>query len=263
MFSDRLHSCQCTQAQLQSAVFQAWVLRLRETPMHMHRKPWEWCYISQALHERGMLTLRRRGLGFGVGQEPLPALFASMGSEVLATTLGTDEARLGGWTETREHADSLEVLNRRGICDPELFRDRVRLRFLDMRHLPDDLGTYDYIWSACSLEHLGSMDAGEQFIFSSLKYLKPGGVIVHTMEYNVGSNRSTITQGQTVIFRKRDLRRIARRLRRRGYRTALDFRAGDLPYDRVIDEPPYNHEIHLKLALEGYTVTSFGLIIES
>ena len=31
---DRLRSCQCTQAQLQSDIFQAWAARVQEAPMH-------------------------------------------------------------------------------------------------------------------------------------------------------------------------------------------------------------------------------------
>lgn len=259
----RLRSCQCTQAQMQSDVFQEWVIRLREKPMHMHRKVWEYCYIAQALKERGMLAPGRRGLGFAVGQEPLSALFASFGCEIVATDLSTEEACQGGWVETSQHADSLDVLNQRQICDPLLFKDRVGFRFVDMRDLPDDLGTYDFIWSSCSLEHLGNMALGEQFIFDSLKYLKAGGVSVHTTEYNVESNFFTIMKGPDVLFRKRDLQRIAAKLGREGYKVDLDFTKGNLPYDRVVDKAPYKHDVHLKLAVGWYIVTSFGLIIES
>lgn len=45
----------------------------------LNRKIWEWCYVAEALSERGMLLPGRRGLGFAVGQEPLVALFASAG----------------------------------------------------------------------------------------------------------------------------------------------------------------------------------------
>ena len=236
---------------------------MHERPMHMHRKVWEYCYIAQALDERGMLAPQRRGLGFAVGQEPLPALFASLGCDIVATDLTTEEAQKGSWVETAQHANSLEDLNRRGICDTELFSKRVAFRYLDMRSLPNDLGTYDFVWSSCSLEHLGSLGQGEQFIYGSLKYLKPGGVSIHTTEFNLQSNLFTIVKGPTVISRKRDLRRIAASLRRQGYRIDLDFVEGDLPCDRVVEEPPYQHKVHLKLRLENYVVTSFGLIVES
>jgi hypothetical protein len=229
----------------------------------MHRKLWEYCFITQALYERGLLTPGRRGLGFAVGQEPLPDLFASLGCEIMATDLATEEAQVRGWTETSQHAGSLEVLNRRGICPPDLFRARVSFRFVDMLHLPDDLGHYDFLWSSCSLEHLGTLALGEQFIYKSLKYLKPGGVAVHTTEYNLQSNFSTITKGPSVIYRRRDFKRMAAQLHRRGYQVELDFTKGNLPLDRLVDTPPYKGTDHITLLLQNYVVTSYGLIIES
>ncbi|NOT35364.1 MAG: class I SAM-dependent methyltransferase [Candidatus Eisenbacteria bacterium] len=259
---DRLRSCACTQAQLQSEVFQGWVTRIGERPLRMHRKIWEYCFIAQALHERGMLEPGRRGLGFAVGHEPMPSLFASFGCEIVATDVATEQARKAGWVETDQHADSLEALNRRGLCDPERFRRNVSFRFADMRAIPADLGSYDFVWSSCSLEHLGTMALGKRFVEQSMKHLKPGGVGVHTTEYNLGSNLFTLTRGSTVLFRKRDLREIAARVERLGGHVDLDFTEGDLPFDRVVDKPPYQHEVHLRLRVKAFVATSFGLIVE-
>ncbi len=237
-------------------------MRLRERPMHLHRKVWEYCYITQALHERDLLRPGMRGLGFAVGREPLTALFASLGCEIVATDLAVEEAAKGGWVETSQHAESLEALNGRGICPSDLFRQRVSFRVVDMRHIPDDLGIFDFTWSACSLEHLGSGARGEQFIFDSLSVVKPGGFAVHTTEYNVSSNRKTITDGGTVLYRRRDLEQIAMRLHAAGHLIEVDFALGHMPADSIIDRVPYRHENHLKLELGGYIVTSFGLIIQ-
>ena len=261
-----LQSCLCTQAQLQSDIFQAWAARLGERPMRMHRKVWEFCYIAQALHERGMLAPGRRGLGFGVGQEPLPALFAGLGCEVVATDTDLAEAQAGGWVKEGMYAGSLARLSRPGLCDPLAFGVLVTFRVVDMRRLPSagDLGEFDFVWSACSLEHLGSLAAGEEFLFGSLRYLKPGGVAVHTTEYNVGSNTATVTTGQSNIYRKKDLQRIAAKLRRRGYSVErFDWSEGSLPCDdRRIAEPyPWKGDVHLKLLLEGFVATSVGLIV--
>ena len=35
-----------------------------------------------------------------------------------------------------------------------------------------------------------------------------------------------------------------------------------VPYDRIVDVPPYRHDTHLSLLVGKYTITSFGLIIE-
>ncbi len=256
----KLRSCQCTQARLTSETFQAWGAKIFEPPMKMHRKIWEYCYILQALYERDMLAPGRKGLGFAVGREPLSAMFASLGCEILATDLVNDG--IGQWTSTGQHADSLADLNLRGICDPDIFQQNVSFRDVDMNHLPDALGSFDFLWSCCSLEHLGTLKLGEKFIFESLKYLKPGGVAVHTTEYNLESNFWTSSKGDNVIYRKRDLERIGRDLRAQGYKIDLDFTRGNLPNDFVVDKPPYDGEAHLSLILKGYATTSFGLIIE-
>jgi 2-polyprenyl-3-methyl-5-hydroxy-6-metoxy-1,4-benzoquinol methylase len=234
-----------------------------EPPMRMHRKNWEWSYIVQALNERGMLAPGKRGLGFAVGQEPLSAMFATLGCDIVATDLATEEAQKGKWVETNQHADSLKILNERGICSDEVLQKKVGFRFLDMRDLPDDLGKFDFIWSSCSLEHLGSMALGEKFIYESLKYLKPGGVAVHTTEYNVSSNLITFKKAAVIPFRKRDFQRIATKLRLRGCKIDLDFSKGNLPYDRLVDKAPYSGTGHLKMSLFPFVITSFGLIIET
>lgn len=260
---DMLASNLCTQAQLQSPSFQAWGARLHEKPMHMHRKVWEYCYVAQALAERDLLRPGSRGMGFAVGQEPLSALFASQGCEILATDLATEDAHKDGWVETGQHADSLEALNKRGLCEPDQFRERVRFRHVDMRDLPPaaEIGALDFIWSCCSFEHLGTLELGEKFVYESLRYLRPGGVAVHTTEYNVYSNTETVTSGVAVIYRRSDIERIVRRLREAGHGICLDLTDGNMPLDQVVDEPPFKHETHLKLRLSDYVVTSVGLII--
>jgi SAM-dependent methyltransferase len=228
----------------------------------MHRKVWEFAYITQALHERGMLAPGRRGLGFAVGKEPLPAFFAGRGCEILATDLDTREAAKSGWVQGGQHADARDGLNSRGHCSPQEFEARVAFRFLDMRELPDDVGHFDFIWSSCSLEHLGSIALGERFVYESLRYLKPGGVAVHTTEYNLSSNWFTTTRGHAVIFRRRDIERIARNVRRLGFAMELDLREGRLPLDRIVDPPPHTGLVHLRLRLGWFTATSMGMVIE-
>ena len=256
-----LRSAICSQAQLESEDFKACARLLQERPGNLHRKVWEFCFITQALHERDMLRPGRAGLGFAVGQEPLSDCFASKGCTILATDLAPEEAAKGEWIKTGQHADSLDQLNLRGICSPDDFRKRVSFRYVDMRSIPDDLGTYDFVWSSCSLEHLGSLELGEKFIHDSLQFLKPGGVAVHTTEYNLQSNSATIAQGPNVIFRERDIRRIAHDLSEKGYAIDVDYSLGVDWADRHVESPPYPQRVHLRLYLFGYEATSIGLII--
>lgn len=228
--------------------------------MRLHRKIWEFCFIAQALDERGMLARGRRGLGFAVGTEPLPAMFANRGCAIVATDLATADAH-PDWIATNQHAESLDVLNTRGLCPDADFRKRVQFRFADMREIPADLENFDFIWSSCSLEHLGTMDLGRKFIFDSLRCLKPGGVAVHTTEYNVSSNTDTVTDGYSVLFRQRDIEEIARALTADGHAISVDFSLGDGEYDRFVSKPPYIEDHILRLELEGYVATSIALVI--
>ncbi|MGH8173158.1 MAG: DUF4214 domain-containing protein [Rhodanobacteraceae bacterium] len=253
----------CTQRQLQSPNFRYWALRMRVQPDLLHRKSWEWCFVSQALHERDMLRVGRRGMGFAVGQEPLTSLFASMGCEILATDLDVESADQEGWVAGKQHAAGTEQLNRSGLCTPELFSSNVRFRNVDMRNIPDDLGPFDFVWSCCAMEHLGSLRHGMDFVANSLKCLRPGGIAVHTTEYNVDSDTRTLESGHDVIYRRRDFNLLAEELRDHGHIVQpFDFDVGDSEADRYVDEPPYTGEVHLKLRIGGFASTSFGLIVQ-
>ncbi len=256
-----LRSGPCSQAQLESPTFQAWLKRMGEPQLTMHRKGWEHAYIAQALAERDMLRSGRRGLGFAVGQEGLPALFAGLGSEIVATDLAPNDPNAADWAKTGQHARDLDTTYHDGIVSPDVLRERVSFRAVDMRAIPQDLRDFDFAWSSCSLEHLGSLARGLQFIHDALACVRPGGVAVHTTEYNLSSNWLTLPMGGTVLFRRRDLEGMARRLRAEGHDVDVDFTLGDGWAERVVDRPPYRNDVHLRLRVRWFDVTSFGLII--
>ncbi len=77
-------SCLCRQEHFALPQYAYWCKRIKEVP-RWHRKQWEFVYICQALWEAGMLDAGKRGLGFGVGKEPLVALFAALGCNITAT----------------------------------------------------------------------------------------------------------------------------------------------------------------------------------
>jgi 2-polyprenyl-3-methyl-5-hydroxy-6-metoxy-1,4-benzoquinol methylase len=252
----------CRQESFEQPYFTYWLGRLGFGPSY-HRKVWEHVFICQALWERGLLTEGRRGLGFGVGREPLAAYFAAQGCEVLATDLAPENAQSAGWSKTQQHAAGLETVWYPHLCGRPEFEARVRFRACDMNAIPQDIEGYDFCWSACALEHLGSIDAGLAFIERSIGCLKPGGWAVHTTEFNLSSNTTTLSIGGTVLFRRQDFERLAQRLTEQGHLVApFDFDPGHAPLDRYIDVAPYRPAPHLKLALEGFATTSFGLIIQ-
>ncbi|HEX5121805.1 MAG TPA: hypothetical protein VFV97_01065 [Rhodanobacteraceae bacterium] len=252
----------CTQRQVESATFRYWAERMRTRPGLLHRKNWEWCFITQALSERGMLRPGRRGVGFAVGNEPLTSLFAGTGCTILATDLDTQQAGERGWVAGGQHAAAAGELNALRLCSPELFAANVQFREVDMRHVPDDVAGYDFLWSSCAMEHLGSLAHGMDFVVDAMKCLRPGGIAVHTTELNVESDSRTIETGHSVVYRKRDLLALRAALAANGHAVEpFDFDFGDSEADRHVDEPPYGGKPHLKLRIEGFASTSFGLIV--
>jgi hypothetical protein len=230
----------------------------------VNRKFWEWCAIAQVLDERGKLNLGSQGLGFAVGTEPLSAFFASRGCAVLATDLAAEES-VPGWIERNEHASSLNNLFYPQLVDQDKFGERVSFRPADMRNLAGLPGDHDFIWSSCALEHLGTLEAGMEFVMASSRLLRKGGVAVHTTEFNVRSNGPTVVEGPNVIYRRSDLEELARSLGREGFSLApLDFDTGTHKYDLDFDTEPYMQpgKRHVKLEIDGYVATSFMLVIE-
>lgn len=251
----------CTQAQMESEIYAQSCAQFKEKPW-LHRKQWEFVYIHQCLEVNGMLQSGRSGLGFGVGGEPLPALFASKGVSVLGTDLDPQHAQGLGWIETDQHAASKSAMNNRGICEADVFDELVDFRSMDMNAIDPSLhGQFDFCWSACALEHLGSIAKGLKFIENSIACLRPGGIAVHTTEFNCSSNTSTLDNTSTVLFRKRDFERLGRRLARKGHELSFNFDIGDQPADQHIDVPPYTQEPHLKLQIAEWTTTSFGILV--
>lgn len=257
----RLKSSLCKASDFSKPWYLKWAKKIGQQPTK-HRKQWEYVYILQALYERGMLETGNRGLGFAVGTEPLPAVFASMGIEVLATDIDIEEGKAKGWVEGNQLCTGLESLNTLGLCNDEDFNRLVSYRAVDMNHIPNDITDYDFNWSSCSLEHLGSLEKGLQFMQAQLKTLKPGGWAIHTSEYNVTSNDKTLESEQLSVFRRKDYERAAELLRKQGHFVEeLDFTEGESDDDKYVDLPPYTHLPHLRLKLGEFVSTSMGLII--
>jgi hypothetical protein len=230
----------------------------------VQRKDWEWCSIAQALEERGMLAPGKSGCGFAVGTEPLASAFAARGVRILATDQ-PGENGTSRWAVGNQHAVSRQAIHHPAIIDLAAFDERVSFQPVDMRDLVLPWSeTYDFVWSSCSLEHLGSLEAGINFILDAMKLVKPGGISVHTTEFNVSSNTTTIEVGPNVIYRRQDLESLDTRLRGQSCgMNRLDLYCGDHPYDLEFDYPPYftHGRQHIKLLIEGYVATSVLMII--
>ncbi len=262
-----------TQTDLESEWAAYWFQELR-IPVIFHRKLWEFAYVLQALHDTDMLRAGRHGLGFGCGAEPIASYLAARNVDVIATDLPPQSRVARGWLESGQHASTLDSMFQPHLLNRETFEARVSLRFVDMNDMPDDLRNFDFCWSICALEHLGSIEKGLDFIVGSIETLRPGGVAVHTTEFNFLDDERTLDNWPTVLFQRRHFEALAARLHALGHKIApLDFNVGTKPLDRFIDLPPLAHDwpdrlrewagepAHLKLSIDGFASTCFGFVI--
>lgn len=257
----------CTGEQMQGDPFTEYAHAVGSWP-HYHRKLWEWTYIWAAFAHYGVLRPGARVLGFGVGQEHLPAAFAGRGVSVTATDAPSEIGEVQGWATTNQHSNNREPMFKDNLVDREQFDRLVSFEVVDMNAIPSTLRGFDGCWSSCALEHLGSIDAGLDFIENSLATLAPGGVAVHTTEFNLSSNEETFDQNNLALFRRQDIERLVLRLVGAGHEVApLKLHPGSIPVDEHIDLPPYSmphlpgSPPHLKLEIAGYVTTSIGLIV--
>lgn len=242
--------------------FLRWVREMGMT-FKPHRKLWENAFIAQAANRRGILNEGNAAIGFGCGQEPLPSLFAKYGVEVLASDQPI-QGTAGIWAETGQHAASLEAIFHSRIVSRELFDAKVRFRPIDMLQLPEDLGLVDLVWSACTIEHLGSPELGLDFVRRSLDLLRPGGVAVHTTELDLIERDSSLDLGHCAVYQTSQIQDFLRSLDHEDFESAINLWVPmDHPPDRMISIPPYSaDEPHLKLVLGPTITTSVGIVVK-
>jgi hypothetical protein len=248
--------------------YKYWATQLKQDKDHLHgyalqaNKFWQNAALCEALSERGALKAGSKGIGFGVGNERLPALFASMEVDITATDQDFRTTEAKHWAKG-ELATDIHELNQLGICSDKKFVEHLSYRPVDMRKVPKKLfNQYDFLWTNCAIGHLGSIEAGMHFVEDSLNCLKPGGVALHTTEVNVLSNSETVTSGSTVIFRLKDIYELSKRLSAKGYVCEpLIFDLGTTPADMRLSLRPQFGNDYSKIQVGGHLATQVILII--
>lgn len=231
-------------------------------PVNLHRKLWEYAVIAQVYKERidnGGLVL-----GFGVGKEPLASWFAAQSANVTATDLPGSNP---DWDNTNQHATRKQDLYKDSIINQSDFDRLVSFRPVDMNSIPADLlkGQFDMTYSCGSFEHIGGLKAGIDFFCNQMQCLKPGGIAVHTTEYNYDSNDDTINADNLCLYRHRDLISLRDCLAYQDDKLwTLDL---SIPHpedpDLYIDEPPYRaYPYHLNIRIGNHVTTSIVLIAQ-
>jgi SAM-dependent methyltransferase len=262
----------CKQDDFSSSWFIFWTKEIMAQPI-LHRKLWETAYVAQCLLDRDCLQGGKKGLGFAVGREALPSLFAKYGAEVVATDLSPGDPRSQVWNATNQHSDRLEFLWKGAIIAREKFEEKCKFEFVDMNDIPARYdGQFDFCWSVCAFEHLGSINSGLNFVRKAMRTLKPGGIAVHTTEYNL-LDEETIDNWGTVLYQKKHFAELSKSLAAENCRLEdIDFNPGSGFFDSYVDVPPYPHDVnqgievaqppHIKLSIDGFPATSIAIIAE-
>ena len=238
-------------------------LRYLGQPVRKHRKQWEWVYIYNALRRKSKLNPESLGLGFGCGSERLIWMLLESGVRLDCTDLAEHISQDLGWHKGSRF-DAIKA-QRPDSCSENLLA-QLNYSDVDMNAIPDRLlqGQYDFVWSSCALEHLGGINQGLDFIKTSLRALKVGGMAVHTTEFNLGSDWETMSTKDTCFYRRTDLLLLQYELEKDGqYKVwPFNFELDDVAEDQHYDLPPYKQDDHLRLVFDGYKVTSIGIVIE-
>jgi hypothetical protein len=259
----------CRQADFAEPWFRGWCDALHLGPL-VHRKIWEYAFVLQAMKEAGALRAGACGVGFGCGKEPIASFLASRGIDVTVTDLAPEQSQGLGWISTGQHTGCLQHAFFADLIGQEEFDRRVRLEFVDMNAIPASMNDgYDFCWSICALEHLGSIRKGLDFIKNSMRVLRSGGVAVHTTEFNL-TNGDTVDNWLTVLFQQQHFVLLAEELKAEGYEMLpLDPNPGDAFLDKCVDLPPYEVDVVLrqeqpsllKLSIDGFPATCVGIIV--
>lgn len=245
------------QSDMLTPAFAHWMGVIRERP-RFHNKQWQFLCALEAAHllsSEGEI----RAIGFGVGREPLTAVFASWGWSVLATDY-LDGQYSNDWAATQQLSSQVLDLNERNICPEADFLANTQFQNLDMNTIPKSWnGQFDFVWSMCALGHIGGYEKGLSFIRKSADLLRPGGVAVHTTELDISEGNQRFDTPGLSLYRERDLVRTLQDIAQAGFSVPNhDFSEGYGFLERFVDKPPYS-EPHLRLLVADRIVVPVQL----
>ncbi len=249
-----LESKAATQADIESRWCRGWCAALRERPRY-HRRLWENAFVLQALFEGGAQADGASVLAIAPGDNRILSHLSAIGVRSMV-------------------ADESLPAAREELVAQDVFNKAVKLHS-GGRSLAG-LSGYDACWSIGRAGAMGSIAAGMDFVTRAMDALKPGGLAVHVFDFNFADDERTIDNWPAVLFQRSHIEALCRALGAAGHAPRrLDFHLGHQPMDRFIDLPPFDTHrteafdalwrdgwqgAHLKVAIDGFATTSFGLI---
>ena len=171
-----------TAEQVEHPRFKRWTEAMNHRMM-FHRKLWEWCYTLEALDRAGAMRPGRVRSASVWGRRRSPPSWRRSASRWWRRTSRPREPVSGPRpTSTRPRS---RPLVREDVCLARRSTGSSRPARWTCGPSLTDLPGFDAVWSSCCFEHLGSPQAGLDFVLASMDCLRPGGLAVHTTEFDV------------------------------------------------------------------------------
>ena len=146
-------------------------------PPVLHRKQWEFGKIFLALKKAGMLKADKRGLSMGSGIEVVLYSIARRVQHLTVTDLYSSESL---WECAKAaNPDEFVRKNKRFPIDD----NRLSALNMDMRSLAFGDCSFDFAYSSCAFEHIGTDPDFLQHLNEVYRVLKDGGIYVMTTEF--------------------------------------------------------------------------------
>lgn len=228
-----------------------------------HRKQWEEFSFIQTLKEKELISPGNKGLVFGVGKEQTVAYLASRGCYITATDMPINHPHLKFWEPSGQHSSNIESLMKENFpIQKKEFEKQVSFRFIDMNNIPKDLKGYDFCWSLCSFEHLGSAQHGYDFVLNSFNCLRPGGLAFHTTEFDIDYENELYESDTTTFYRRQEIEYLVNRIKEQNHHVELlNYDLGNHLYDYPNKENTPSRQLKMFGAID-HLATAFRLIIK-
>ncbi|WP_116092004.1 hypothetical protein [Sphingomonas crusticola] len=201
-----------TTGQLRESIAGGWMSRLRPQGK-AGVEHWRKVYTLQVLRRYGMLEHGAVGLGFEPSPSGVPAALAAMQTRVVAAFPARPGYPLNPDTLKQD-------LRGRAPCDERAFEENIIARIASWRNIPEDLVNFDFLWSSHANERLYSVAAAAQFVENAMRCLRPGGLAVHTMSYDLAPGGRSTPSSERVLLQQNDVERLGLVLVSRGHEVA-------------------------------------------
>ncbi|MBK6912349.1 MAG: class I SAM-dependent methyltransferase [Ignavibacteriales bacterium] len=164
---------------------------LEEVPK-FHRKQWEFAMIYYILEKQGLISEDKIGLSVGGGYERVLYSIARRINHLTVTDLYELETT---WDTAR--TDSPEALIKQRMPF-NMDINKLSVINMDMRDLKFEDNSFDFCYSSCSVEHIGSFEDFLKHLDEVWRVLKEEGIYVFTTELHLGDE--TIRDPNNYIF---------------------------------------------------------------